>query len=129
MKSREGVLRLKRFRVDEKRRQVAQIEAMIAEFEKMATELETQIAAEEERSGIHDVGHFAYPTVAKAALQRRDNLRASANELKGQLAGAQAECTEAVEELAKYEALAERDQAHERGGEPPEPRSAAAYAR
>ena len=32
MKSRETLLRLKRFQVDEKRRRVSQIEMMIAEF-------------------------------------------------------------------------------------------------
>jgi flagellar protein FliJ len=109
MKSREGLIRLKRFQVDEKRRQVAQIESMIADFDRMSKELDDQIAAEQERSGIHDTSHFAYPTFAKAAMQRRDNLVASANELKEQLRVAEEECAEAVEELEKYEAIAERD--------------------
>lgn len=115
MKSREGLMRLKRFQVEEKRRQVAQIEAMIAEFERMAKELNDQILSEQEKSGIHDAGHFAYPTFAKAASQRRDNLTASANELKGQLAAAKAECDEAVADLEKIEAIAERDHAHDKG--------------
>jgi flagellar FliJ protein len=106
----DGLIRLKRFQVEEKRRRVAQIEAMIAEFERMAKELNDQIVAEQERSGIHDAGHFAYPTFAKAASQRRDNLQASANELKGQLAAAKADCEEAVADLEKAEAIAERDQ-------------------
>ena len=54
MKSRDSLIRLKRFHADEKRRQVAQMEAMIAEFERMAKELDDQILAEQERSGIHD---------------------------------------------------------------------------
>jgi flagellar protein FliJ len=115
MKSREGLIRLKRFQVDEKRRQVAQIETMIAEFERMAKDLDDQINAEQERSGIRDVSHFAYPTFAKAAMQRRDNLLASAKELREQLASAQADCTEAVEELEKIQAIADRDHASERG--------------
>ena len=40
MKSRETLVRLKKFQVDEKRRKVAQIETMIAEFERMAGDLE-----------------------------------------------------------------------------------------
>ena len=115
MKSREGLMRLKRFQVEEKRRQVAQIEAMIAEFERMAKELNDQILSEQEKSGIHDAGHFAYPTFAKAASQRRDNLTASAAELKGQLAAAKVECDEAVADLEKIEAIAERDHAHDKG--------------
>jgi flagellar export protein FliJ len=113
MKSREGTLRLKRFQVDEKRRQVAQIEAMIAEFDRMAKELNDQVMAEQERSGIHDAGHFAYPTFAKAATQRRDNLTASERALKDQLAAAKAAYDEAVAELEKAEAIAERDQAND----------------
>ena len=109
MKSRDSLIRLKRFHADEKRRQVAQIEAMIAEFERMAKELDDQIVAEQERSGIHDVGHFAYPTFAKAAMQRRDNLKTSAEDLKAQLAAAVAERDAAVAELEKAEAIAERD--------------------
>ena len=116
MKPRDGLIRLKRFQVEEKRRRVAQIEAMIAEFERMAKELNDQILAEQERSGIHDAGHFAYPTFAKAASQRRDNLQASANELKGQLAAAKVDCDEAVADLEKAEAIAERDLAHHKQG-------------
>ena len=115
MKSREGLIRLKRFQVDEKRRQVTQIETMIAEFERMAKDLDDQINDEQERSGIRDVSHFAYPTFAKAAMQRRDNLLASAKELREQLATAQADCAEAVEELEKIQAIADRDHASERG--------------
>ena len=115
MKSRDSLIRLKRFHADEKQRQVAQMEMMIAEFERMAKELDDQILAEQERSGIHDAGHFAYPTFAKAATQRRDNLKTSADDLKAQLAAAQAERDEAVAELEKAEAIAERDSVAEKG--------------
>lgn len=128
MKSREGLIRLKRFHAEEKRRQVVQIEAMIAEFERIAKELGDQVAAEQERSGIHDAAHFAYPTFAKAATQRRDNLLASANELKAQLATAKDEYAVAAEELEKYQAIAERD-LHERAETAGDVRSASAYAR
>jgi len=117
MKSRETLTRLKRFQVDEKRRQVAQIEAMIADFMRMANDLDREILAEQERAGIHDVGHFAYPTYARAAAQRRDNLITSAEELKTQLEEAQAALGEAFEELKKVELLGERDHARGRAQE------------
>ena len=85
MKSRETLIRLKKFQVDEKRRKVMQIEGMIAEFERMADDLEREIKIEQDRAGIHDPAHFAYPTYAKAAIQRRENLKRSADELKAQL--------------------------------------------
>jgi flagellar FliJ protein len=114
MKSRETLIRLKKFQVDEKRRKVMQIETMIAEFERMATDLEREIKVEQDRAGIHDPTHFAYPTYAKAAITRRENLKRSADELKGQLSDAKDALAEAFEELKKVELLDERDQARER---------------
>jgi flagellar protein FliJ len=117
MKSRETLIRLKKFQVDEKRRKVVQIEGMIAEFDRMAGDLDREILAEQERAGIHDPGHFAYPTYAKAALARRDNLKRSADELKGQLEDARGALGEAFEELKKVELLDERDQMRERASD------------
>ena len=91
-----------------------QIEGMIAEFERMATDLDREIKAEQDRSGIHDPSHFAYPTYAKAAIARRENLRCSADELKGQLNDAKEALEEAHEELKKVELMGERDQMRER---------------
>jgi flagellar export protein FliJ len=117
MKSREALIRLKKFRVDEKRRKVGQIEIMIAEFERMASDLEREITIEQDRAGIHDPAHFAYPTYAKAAFGRRENLKRSADELRIQLEDAQLALADAFDELKKVELLDERDQAREREAE------------
>src|SRR5579863_1324020 len=114
MKSRETLIRLKKFQVDERRRKVAQIETMIAEFERMGGDLEREIAAEQERAGIHDPGHFAYPTYAKAAIARRENLKRSAEELMVQLEEAKIALQESFEDLKKVELLDERDQVRDR---------------
>ena len=114
MKSRETLVRLKRFQVDEKRRRVLQIETMIAEFDRMANDLSREIGVEEQRAGISDPAHFAYPTYAKAATQRRDNLRRSAAELQGQLDEAKAELGVAFEDLKKVEILEDRERSSER---------------
>jgi flagellar FliJ protein len=110
MKSRETLIRLKKFQVDERRRRVAQIETMISEFERISSDLERDIKIEQDRSGIHDPAHFAYPTYAKAAIQRRDNLKRSAHDLNIQLDDAKAALSEAFEEMKKVELLDERDQ-------------------
>jgi flagellar protein FliJ len=117
MKSRNTLIRLKKFQLDEKRRKVAQIEAMIADFQRMASDLEREIASEQERAGIHDPGHFAYPTYAKAAITRRENLKRSADELRGQLEDAKLALGDAFDELKKVELLDERDQMREREAE------------
>src|ERR1700759_4501923 len=100
MKSRsESLIPLKKFQVDEKRRQVAQIEMMVADFERMAAELDQQIEIEQTKTGISDVAHFAYSTFAKAAIARRDNLLASAADMRDQLETAQDGLAEAVGDL------------------------------
>ena len=115
MKSRsESLIRLKKFQVDEKRRQVAQIEMMISDFERMASELDQQIEIEQTKTGISDVAHFAYSTFAKAALTRRDNLLNSANDMKGKLEAAQDGLAEALEDLKKVELLDQREHQREK---------------
>src|SRR6266403_1408942 len=110
MKSRDTLIRLKKFQVDERRRKVAQIEVMIAEFERIAGELEREIKTEQDRAGIHDPAHFAYPTYAKAAMGRRENLKRSAADLKLQLEEAKGALAEAFDDMKKVELLDEREQ-------------------
>lgn len=117
MKSRDTIIRLKKFQVEEKRRKVTQIEAMIAEFERIAGELDREIQAEQDRTGIHDPAHFAYSTYARAAIGRSENLKRSTEELLGQLDRARAALHESFEELKKVELLEERDHLRERAAE------------
>ena len=114
MKSKSAsLIRLKKFQVDEKRRQVLQIETMVADFERMASELDQQIEIEQTKTGISDVAHFAYSTFAKAALTRRYNLLNSANDMKGKLEAAQDGLAEALEDLKKVELLDQREHQRE----------------
>ena len=111
MKSRDSLLRSKRFHVDEKRRRVTQIETMIAEFTRMAGDLDREIAAEEHRAGITDLAHFAYPTYARAARSRRENLQRSSDELREQLGEARGQLDDALAELDKVQGLEGRERA------------------
>ena len=113
MTSRETLIRLKKFQAEEKRRRVMQIVGMIADFERIAGDLDRDIHTEQERSGIQDPLHFAYPTYAKAAMRRRENLKRSADDLKTQLDEAKEASAEALAELKKIEQLHEREQMRE----------------
>ena len=109
MKSRDNLLRLKQFQVRDKTRQLAQIDMMIAEFEKMHGDLQAQINVEEDKAGITDPTHFAYPTFAKAARQRQQNLIGSIQDLKEKRVNAEAALEEAEAALAKAQRLEQRD--------------------
>jgi flagellar protein FliJ len=88
-----------RFEYDEKRQQVGDLEMMIDDFRRMASDLDQQIKIEQQAAGVSDVNHFAYPTFARAALIRRDNLRSSVAELEKRLDRAREEALEAFEQL------------------------------
>ncbi len=109
MKARGNLLRLKHFQVEDKTRQLAQIDMMINEFQRMADDLDAQIKFEEEKAGISDPSHFAYPTFAKAAVQRRDNLMVSIRDLNDKRIGAQEALDLADEELSKTQMKEQRD--------------------
>ncbi|WP_102957613.1 flagellar export protein FliJ [Mangrovicella endophytica] len=110
---RDNLVRLTRFKVMEKRRQLEQLELMMGEFERMAADLDAQIASEEKKAGITDVTHFAYPTFAKAARARRDNLMNSVKDLRVQMNAARIAAEEAEAELVNAEKLEQRDGARE----------------
>lgn len=110
MKARESALRAKRFEADEKNRKVVDLEQMINEFERMAYELECQVKAEEERTGVRDAQHFAYSTFARSAEQRRQNLLASISDLQGKLDAAVTERDHAIAELDEADAIRNRDE-------------------
>src|SRR4029078_5818724 len=110
----DTLIRLKRFEVEGKRRKVAEVDAMIIDFDYIAAELDRQIATEEDRAGLCDLYSYAYPTFAKLAIQRRVNLAASVAGLQSQLTSTRRELHEALKELKKIELkriefLGERD--------------------
>lgn len=103
MKSRETAIRIRKFEAQERARKVQGLEQMIRDFELMAVDLERQVQAEEDRTGVKDMNHFAYSTFAKAASQRRDKLRASIDELREKLNEAIKDRDEVVDQVAATE--------------------------
>ncbi|EJF83056.1 hypothetical protein [Bartonella rattimassiliensis] len=109
MKPQKNMVRLRMFQVRGKHREIAQLDMMIAEFERMVLELEAQITNEERKSGNNDVHHFAYSSFARAARQRRDNLINSICDLKFQKTNAEIALHEANKELQRVQLLEARE--------------------
>ena len=97
---------------EHRRRRALQIKAMITDFDRRADHLEREIIAEQDRTGIHDTGHYAYPTYARAAIVRRDNLRRSADELRAELQRSGLNSSEPVDRISNA-----RSRGSLRGGE------------
>jgi flagellar FliJ protein len=81
----ERLRRSREFEVNQSRLRANQIETMIAEFDRICADLGQQIDAEETRARISDPTHFAYPSHAKAARERRARLQRSADALRIEL--------------------------------------------
>ena len=94
-------VRLHRFKVEEARRQVGEIELMIGELSRKREELTAGIRFEEERSGVSDPGHVQYPP---AALDK------TIRDLKEQLQVASARVKDAQLELEKAELMLDKQQ-------------------
>ena len=75
----QRMLCIKEFELNHYRLRASQIETMIAETDQICADLTQQILAEEARVRISDLNHFAYPTLARAALDRRAKIQQTAN--------------------------------------------------
>jgi flagellar FliJ protein len=111
MRMRNSLLRLQRFRFEDRKRQLAAIEAMINDFQRKQEDLDQQIQLEEQRNGVTDPSHFNYSMTAKSLRVRRDNLLRSAAELRDQLEDVRARFEEDSAELKRLELLAEKEAA------------------
>jgi hypothetical protein len=103
MKTRQSLIRLQRFRVDEARRKLLSLEGMKAELVRKTGELETTVAAEQRRAIEDEIGRFAYPGFARAILSRKDNISKTLGEVERQILAAQDELNAAYRDLKKFE--------------------------
>jgi hypothetical protein len=67
-------------------KEVAKVSALINDLDRVARVLESDIAAEEERSGVSDPYNANYPVLARTMAARRNNLRETIVALERRLA-------------------------------------------
>jgi flagellar export protein FliJ len=104
----DTLLRLKRFRVDEMKRRMAAIETMRADLEKKLADLDDNVAREKQRAGDSDIGRLAFPSFLKSIETRRENLRTTLRDIEKEHAAAQADLTNAFQDLKSLEFATEQ---------------------
>lgn len=114
MKSREALIRLNRFRVDEIRKRLKSLDDMRSDLAKKMTDLETMVQEEQRRAQQSDLGRLAYPTFAKSVMARRENIQRTIDEVEKQSATVTEELQGAYRELKKYEILADSEAQRDR---------------
>jgi hypothetical protein len=78
----------------EVKRRILTLKRLIADCDRMASDLDQDVRNEENRVKVHDPADIAYSIYAKATASRRDNLKRSANDLRAHLAEAQSQLRE-----------------------------------
>ena len=114
MKSREALIRLHRFRVDEIRRRLQSLDTMRADLTKKMSDLETMMQEEQRRAAHSDRGRLAYPSFARSVVARRENIQRSIDEVEKQASGVTEELQGAYRELKKYEIAADSEAQRDR---------------
>lgn len=114
MKSREALIRLNRFRVDEIRKRLKSLDDMRADLTKKMTDLETMVQEEQRRAQQSDLGRLAYPTFARSVMARRENIQRTIDEVDKQAATVTEELQNAYRELKKYEIVADTEAQRDR---------------
>jgi flagellar export protein FliJ len=108
MKRGDSLLRLKRFRVEEMKRQMATLDGMKLDAERKLADLEDSVVRERQRAGDSDIGRLAFPSFLRSIEVRRENLRATLKEIERERAIAQGELNVAFQDLKSLEFAAEQ---------------------
>lgn len=99
----EGLVRLQRWTLDEKRRTLGDLERLAARLEGDLARLDREIEAEKAAVGGSPDGARVFPIYAGAALKRRERLLQSLRQVEQEREQARGEVQEAFEELKKVE--------------------------
>ena len=103
-----GIVRLHKWQVDEKRRQIAELEVMRSDLEKKLEKLDSDLKDEQKNVANSNVVDINYAGYAAAVMKRRENIEASITEVNVSIENMKDDLAEAFKELKKYEIVEQR---------------------
>lgn len=103
MKGLAALIRLHTWRLDEKRRELADLQRLEDQFLEDGRRLDAEVAAEQEFAKTSDTGSFSYGGFAVGVIERRKRIEASIAEVRRRIDDKRAEVAEAFQELKRYE--------------------------
>ena len=103
MKGLAALIRLHTWRLDEKRRELADLQRLEDQFLEDGRRLEAEMAAEQEFAKTSDSGALSYGGFAVGVIERRKRIEASVAEVRRRIDDKRAEVAEAFQELKRYE--------------------------
>lgn len=109
-----SLIRLHRWKLEEKRRVLAELEALMDQLISRASALEVEIVNEQKAAVASPEAGFAYGAYAASAIHRRAVLAQSAAELNEKIEAARDDVKAAFQDAKKYEIAQERKVERER---------------
>jgi len=103
-----GMIRLHKWQLDEKRRDMVSLEKMKQEFLQSLADLEQELEAEQKHVADSPVVSIAYAGYAQQVIVRRANIENSIVELEASIENMKDQVAEAFRELKKYEVVEQR---------------------
>ena len=107
-RSHEPLIRLARFKVEELQKQMAEIDRARGAIDEQIDRLEESVPEEQAVASESREGFVAYGSYARSVIKRKENLRASREEVDAQADALRTRLETAFAELKKYELLEER---------------------
>ena len=110
MKGLAQLIRLHRWRLDEKRQKVAELETFREGLQQKLRDLASEITSEQEVAGARPEEAITYGGYAIAAIDRREKLNASLKELESAMTLLLEEVSDAFREFKKYDLIQTRNE-------------------
>ena len=110
LKSRDSLLRLKRFRVEELKRRLATLAEIRADLENKLADLDAFAARDGHRTGEGEIGRLALPTLLRSIELRRNNIQHTREGLERERAAHEQDLAAACEDLQAFELAEEQRQ-------------------
>ncbi len=114
MSTLDTLIRLNRWKLDERRRQLGELERLFERLGSEAVRLEEELTREQRIAGASQEAGYAYAGYARDLTARRQKLAASISEVEGQLIVAREALAESFGEVKRYEIAAANRQKRDR---------------
>ena len=108
MSSLKTIIRLQKWKLDEKRRALSELQSLADRLMAEIERLKEEIAAEQNAARTNPEYAFTYSNYIRAAMERGERLTQSMGQVEAQISVATDEMAEAFQELKRYE-LAEEE--------------------
>lgn len=109
-----GMIRLSKWQLDDKRRNLADLEKMKVGFSQNLTDLQDELIREQKKVSESSVVDISYAAYAQQVMVRRLNIVNSMVEIDVSLEDMKDQVAEAFKELKKYEVVEQRQQEREK---------------